>query len=205
VTIEPNVDHLTLPDEMIALNLVGSNRRLTEDLVKNRFVRFILFVCRQSALSVNIFFANAAIIPSFSQTEHTLPTLQEMKLPEIFLKSPRKRRVWCSSPAQRVPANRPRLAALLNEVNENKSIHIITLEDPIEFVHPQKKATFNQREMGTDFDSFSSGLRAALRQAPRSFCRRNARSLDRGDWIERRRNRPFGREHAAHDRRRPND
>jgi twitching motility protein PilT len=44
---------------------------------------------------------------------------------------------------------------------------VITLEDPVEFVHPQKKATFNQREMGTDFDSFASGLRAALRQAPK--------------------------------------
>ncbi len=59
------------------------------------------------------------------------------------------------------------LAALLNEINETKSIHVITLEDPVEFVHPQKKATFNQREMGTDFDKFSTGLRAALRQAPK--------------------------------------
>jgi twitching motility protein PilT len=59
------------------------------------------------------------------------------------------------------------LAALLNEINESKSIHVITLEDPVEFVHPQKKATFNQREMGTDFDTFASGLRAALRQAPK--------------------------------------
>jgi len=46
-------------------------------------------------------------------------------------------------------------------------MHIVTLEDPVEFVHPQKKATFNQREMGNDFSSFASGLRAALRQAPK--------------------------------------
>jgi len=56
---------------------------------------------------------------------------------------------------------------LLNEINESKSIHVITLEDPVEFVHPQKKATFNQREMGNDFNSFATGLRAALRQAPK--------------------------------------
>jgi len=59
------------------------------------------------------------------------------------------------------------LAALLNELNETKSIHIVTLEDPVEFVHPQKKATFNQREMGNDFSTFASGLRAALRQTPK--------------------------------------
>jgi twitching motility protein PilT len=59
------------------------------------------------------------------------------------------------------------LAALLNELNESKSIHIVTLEDPVEFVHPQKMATFNQREMGNDFSTFAAGLRAALRQAPK--------------------------------------
>src|SRR6266536_642327 len=59
------------------------------------------------------------------------------------------------------------LAALLNEINENKSIHIVTLEDPVEYVHPQKKATFNQRELGVDFNTFAGGLRAALRQAPK--------------------------------------
>jgi twitching motility protein PilT len=46
-------------------------------------------------------------------------------------------------------------------------VHIVTLEDPVEFVHHHRKATFNQREMGTDFDTFSTGLRAALRQAPK--------------------------------------
>jgi twitching motility protein PilT len=46
-------------------------------------------------------------------------------------------------------------------------VHVITLEDPVEFVHPHDKATFNQRELGSDFDTFASGLRAALRQAPK--------------------------------------
>jgi twitching motility protein PilT len=44
---------------------------------------------------------------------------------------------------------------------------VVTLEDPVEFVHAQKKATFNQRELGMDFDSFATGIRAALRQAPK--------------------------------------
>src|SRR5581483_2904429 len=59
------------------------------------------------------------------------------------------------------------LAAVLNEINHSKAVHIITLEDPVEFVHPHHNATFNQRELGTDFDSFANGLRAALRQAPK--------------------------------------
>jgi len=59
------------------------------------------------------------------------------------------------------------LAAMLNEINEDKSLHVVTLEDPIEYMHPHKKSTFNQRELGADFDSFANGLRAALRQAPK--------------------------------------
>jgi len=59
------------------------------------------------------------------------------------------------------------LAAIINEINENSSVHIITLEDPVEYTHPQKQSTINQRELGKDFDTFVNGLRAALRQAPK--------------------------------------
>jgi twitching motility protein PilT len=59
------------------------------------------------------------------------------------------------------------LAALIDEMNETKGVHILTLEDPIEFVHRHKKATINQRELGTDFDTFGNGLRSALRQSPK--------------------------------------
>jgi twitching motility protein PilT len=56
---------------------------------------------------------------------------------------------------------------MLNELNETSPIHIVTLEDPVEFLHPHKQAIFSQREMGKDFSTFAVGLRAALRQAPK--------------------------------------
>ena len=59
------------------------------------------------------------------------------------------------------------LAAVLSEINSSRPVHVITLEDPVEFVHPHKVSTFNQRELGTDFNNFANGLRAALRQAPK--------------------------------------
>jgi twitching motility protein PilT len=59
------------------------------------------------------------------------------------------------------------LAAVLDIINQNNAVHVITLEDPVEFTHSHKKATFNQRELGVDFDSFAGGLRAAMRQAPK--------------------------------------
>src|SRR4030095_5399049 len=59
------------------------------------------------------------------------------------------------------------LAEMLNELNATSDIHIVTLEDPIEFLHPHRRATFSQRELGKDFSDFAIGLRAALRQAPK--------------------------------------
>ena len=59
------------------------------------------------------------------------------------------------------------LAAMLNEINQTNEVHVVTLEDPIEFLHPHLKATFSQRELGRDFYTFPDGLRAALRQAPK--------------------------------------
>ena len=59
------------------------------------------------------------------------------------------------------------LAAILNEINRDKPVHIVTLEDPVEYLHAHNCATFNQRELGIDFDTYANGLRAALRQAPK--------------------------------------
>ncbi len=59
------------------------------------------------------------------------------------------------------------LAAVIGIINATRPVHIVTLEDPVEFAHPQRRATVNQRELDTDFASFATGLRAALRQAPK--------------------------------------
>lgn len=59
------------------------------------------------------------------------------------------------------------LAALLNEINQTSNVHIVTLEDPVEFLHEHAKAAISQRELGHDFFTFSEGLRSALRQSPK--------------------------------------
>jgi twitching motility protein PilT len=59
------------------------------------------------------------------------------------------------------------LAAIINKINRDKPIHIITIEDPIEYLHPHQRATINQREVGSDTQTFAMALRAALRQAPK--------------------------------------
>jgi len=99
--------------------------------------------------------------------ESKIPTLQDLKLPKAFQKMALEKNGIILVTGATGSGKTTSLAAILNEINETKSVHVVTLEDPVEYQHPQKKATFNQREMGNDFDTFASGLRAALRQAPK--------------------------------------
>src|SRR5204862_560686 len=96
-----------------------------------------------------------------------IPTLEWLKFPEIIRKIPHEKTGLVLVTGATGSGKSTTLAAVLNEISHSRPVHIITLEDPIEFIHPHDLATFNQRELGTDFDTFSNGLRAALRQAPK--------------------------------------
>lgn len=168
VPIDPPIEKLTpYQTEMLALNLVGGNRRLTEDLLRTGSCDSSYSLTGKARFRVNIFSQRGNYSVVLRKLNTKIPTLTEMKLPDIFLQVAKEKTGLILVTGATGSGKSTTLAALLNEINESKSIHIITLEDPVEFVHPQKKATFNQREMGTDFDKFSSGLRAALRQAPK--------------------------------------
>jgi len=96
-----------------------------------------------------------------------IPTCQELDLPVVFKEMAKDKNGFILVTGATGSGKSTSLAAILNEINDAESVHIVTLEDPIEYDHPHKKSTFNQREMGSDFDTFGSGLRAALRQAPK--------------------------------------
>ena len=96
------------------------------------------------------------------------------------------------------------LAAMVNHLNENEYGHILTIEDPIEFVHESKKCLINQREVGPHTLSFAEALRSALREDPDVHPgRRDARPRDDPPGADRRRDRPPGVRHAAHRARPP--
>src|ERR1043166_4868371 len=168
VSMEPTIEKLTpFQTELIALNLIGGSRRLTEELLRAGSCDSSYTLSSKARFRVNIFAqrGNYSIVLRKLNTE--IPTLESLSMPEIFHQVAKEKTGLIVVTGATGSGKTTTLAALLNEINESKSIHIITLEDPVEFVHPQKKATFNQREMGTDFDSFANGLRAALRQAPK--------------------------------------
>lgn len=95
-----------------------------------------------------------------------IPTIDEMKLPEVFKEISMLPRGLILVTGPTGSGKSTTLASMINHININEKAHILTLEDPIEFLHKNKESMVNQREIGLDSDSFSSGLRAALRQDP---------------------------------------
>ena len=112
----------------------------------------------------------------FSQQGHTalalrllpmqIPTAEDLNLPEIIIAQAVKPRGLVLITGPTGSGKSSTLAALINHVNHNTERHVITLEEPIEYLHKSNRCIINQREVGTDTASFASGLRAALRQDP---------------------------------------
>jgi twitching motility protein PilT len=168
VAIEPPIDRLTpFQTETIALNILNRNRRLTEDLLKTGSCDCSYSLGQKARFRVNIFAQRGHYSIILRRLSTDIPSVDQLNLPPVFHTISREKTGLVLVTGATGTGKSTTLAALLNELNETKSIHIVTLEDPVEFVHPQKKATFNQREMGNDFSSFAAGLRAALRQAPK--------------------------------------
>src|SRR6478672_5652936 len=168
VPIEPQVDKLTpFQTETIALNIINRNRRLTEDLLRTGSCDCSYSLGQKARFRVNIFTQRGHYSTILRRLSTDIPSVDQLNLPPVFHTISKEKTGLILVTGATGSGKSTTLAALLNELNETKSIHIVTLEDPVEFVHPQRKATFNQREMGNDFVSFASGLRAALRQAPK--------------------------------------
>lgn len=168
VAFDPPIEALTpFQTEMIALNLIGENHWHAADLLRRGSCDAAYTLADKARFRINIFSqrGNYSIVCRKLNTE--IPTLDKLNLPEIIRLVPREKTGLVLVTGATGSGKSTTLAAILNEINQSKPVHIITLEDPVEFVHPHHAATFNQRELGTDFDNYSNGLRAALRQAPK--------------------------------------
>jgi twitching motility protein PilT len=168
VPLEPAVESLTpFQTEMLALNLIGGNPRLLDDLLRTGSCDTSYSVPDRARFRVNIFSQRGNYSIVLRKLSTKIATLAELKLPDIFHQVAKEKTGLVLVTGATGSGKSTTLAALLEEVNRTKPVHIVTLEDPVEFVYTQNKATINQRELGADFDNFASGLRAALRQAPK--------------------------------------
>src|SRR5579864_8786895 len=168
VTMDSPIEKLSpFQTEMVALNLVGDNQWHLIDLIRRGSCDTAYTLADKARFRINIFSQRNNYSIVLRKLNTVIPTLEWLKFPEIIKQIPREKTGLVLVTGATGSGKSTTLAAVLNEINHTKPVHIITLEDPVEFVHPHDKATFNQRELGTDFDTFSNGLRAALRQAPK--------------------------------------
>jgi len=168
VDFKPNFKALTpFQTEVIALNLINQDRRLTQALLTTGSCDMSYGLPGKARFRVNIFSQGANISIVLRKLESKIPNVEERELPKTMYQIAKEVNGIVFVTGATGSGKTTTLAAILDEINENKSVHIITLEDPVEYQHPHKKSTFNQRELGMDYDTYAHGLRAALRQAPK--------------------------------------
>lgn len=115
---------------------------------------------------VNVYFQRGNLAIAIRLLRNDIPTLEDLKLPKILNE-------FCMRPRGLILVTGPTgsgksttLAGMIDYVNVNRSAHVITVEDPIEYVHEHKRCMVNQREVGMDVPNFAAALRAALREDP---------------------------------------
>jgi len=168
VNVTPEVNELTpFQTEVSALNFIQGNKRLLDDLAIHGSCDLAHALGHKARFRVNIFNQQGHISIVMRKMESKIPTINSLNLPDVFNDMTKEINGFILVTGATGSGKTTTLAALCDKINKEKTVHVVTLEDPIEFVHPHKNCTFNQREMGNDFDTFANGLRAALRQAPK--------------------------------------
>jgi twitching motility protein PilT len=168
VEANPRIYTLTrFQTERVALNIIGHDRRLLRELAVKGACDCSYALGDEERFRVNIFRqrGNLSIVMRKMATE--MPTIDSLSLQPIFYDMCQEKNGLILVTGATGSGKTTTLSAMLNQINETLPVHVVTLEDPIEFIHQHKCATFNQRELGTDFEDFASGLRSSLRQAPK--------------------------------------
>src|SRR5262245_3520212 len=115
---------------------------------------------------VNVFFQRDAVGAAFRLIPYKILTLEELRLPTSLHEMAQRPRGLVLVTGPTGSGKTTTLAALIDEINRNRAGHILTIEDPIEFLHRHRRCLVNQREIGSDASGFAESLRAALRQDP---------------------------------------
>ena len=121
---------------------------------------------RRARFRVNMYRDRGAVASAFRLIAQKIPTVKDLNLPPILEKLVEKPRGLILVTGPTGSGKSTSLAAMINTINTTKAHHIITIEDPIEYLHEHKVSLINQRELGGDTKSFANALRASLREDP---------------------------------------
>ena len=153
--------------ESLARVIINGNPRLLQDMADHGSCDCSYPLSNLCRFRVNIYRQNGNYAMVLRRLQSLIPSLELLKLAPVFREIIKEKTGLVFVTGGTGSGKTTTLAAMLNEINLTNEVHVVTLEDPVEFLHPQLKATFSQRELGRDFFTFPDGLRAALRQAPK--------------------------------------
>jgi twitching motility protein PilT len=129
-------------------------------------IDFAYSIPGKARFRVNAYFQRASLSAAFRLIPSEMPALRDLGLPPVIQEFTKKPRGFVLVTGPTGSGKSTTLAAMLDSINDERHEHILTIEDPIEFLHKHKKCIVNQRELGADAQSFALGLKAALRQDP---------------------------------------
>jgi len=153
--------------EGLASVIINNNQRLLADLREHGSCDCGYTLGNACRFRVNIYIQNGNYAMVLRHLRPLIPTFDSLNLGASFREIIKEKNGIIFVTGGTGMGKTTTMAAMLNEINKTREIHILTLEDPIEFVLSPIKATFSQRELGRDFFSFHRGMRAAMRQAPK--------------------------------------
>lgn len=148
----------------IIYGILSNDQR--QRLEENLQLDFAYSVPRMARFRINCFFQRNAMSAAFRLIPSDIKSIEDLALPRVMHEFVNKPRGLVLVTGPTGSGKSTSLAAVINEINETRHDHILTIEDPIEFLHRHKNCIVNQREIGTDAESFALGLKAALRQDP---------------------------------------
>jgi twitching motility protein PilT len=164
--------------EMIAMAILRDNPEAASQLARFGTADLSYSLPARCRFRVNIFQQRGSFSIVMRVIPFETPTLDALNLPSQLADMCELRNGIVLVTGPTGSGKSSTLAAVIDRINETKSYHIVTIEDPIEFLHSHKKCTINQREVGSDTKNFSSALRAALRQAPKVILVGEMRDLE---------------------------
>lgn len=142
------------------------NRDQMDRFEKNKEVDFAVGARNMGRFRVNVFRQRGTIAMVIRHIKAKVPAFSELMLPDVIVDMAMKERGLILVTGTTGSGKSTCLAAMIDHINQHTMSHVITIEDPIEFLHSDKKSIVTQRELGTDTLSFANALRAALRQDP---------------------------------------
>ena len=153
--------------ELIAMRLLAGKRDLADRLVRTGSADLSYSLARRTRFRVNVFSQRGTYSVVLRVIPNKIPTVEELGIPKQINEVADERNGIVLVTGPTGSGKSTTLAAVINKINQEKAFHVITIEDPIEYLHPHNKSTINQREVGSDTGTFALALRAALRQAPK--------------------------------------